>query len=334
MSEPLPVLTDPSPLDWSLEELAVELTVHCNLSCRMCSVWEGKKHGVNGELARKLLREARQLGAVSFVPCGAESFMRTDFVDLAEYADGLGYERQEVVTNGILLPRWIDRLAALPSLKLHVSLDGPRDLHDHLRGAGSYDKALIGIRAAVDAGIHVGLSGVLMRPTIDVAGHIIEVAADLGLPEVSFQPFQPEIDGYQRDHGEWIFPADARAEVEDAIAGLRTRAAELGVPIYTDAILDEVPAYLFEGVRPIPEGGCFLPSRFLLVDVRGDVYPCFFMREQTIGNVMQGDSLLDLWHGETQVALQMLAITRNCPGCLAACSDIATFEGDRAGERA
>ena len=59
MSEPLPVLTDPSPLDWSLEELAVELTVHCNLSCRMCSVWEGKKHGVNGELARKLLRRAR-----------------------------------------------------------------------------------------------------------------------------------------------------------------------------------------------------------------------------------------------------------------------------------
>lgn len=327
MSSPLATLADRSPLDWPLEELAIELTVHCNLSCRMCSVWEGKQHGVDGELTRELLREARELGAVSFVPCGAESFMRTDFVDLVEYADQLGYERQEIVTNGILLPRWIDRLAAVPSVKLHVSLDGPREVHDDLRGAGAYDKALTGIRAAAGAGIHVGLSGVLMRPTMDTASHLIELARDLGLPEVSFQPFQPEIDGYQRDHDEWTFPQGDRGKVEVQIAGLRSRARELGVPIYTDSILDEVPAYLFDGLRPIPAGGCFVPSRFLLVDVRGDVYPCFFMREQTIGNVIEGDSLLDLWHGETQVALQMLALTRNCPGCLAACSDIATFEG-------
>ena len=326
MSGSLPVLQDPSPLDWPLEELAVELTVHCNLSCRMCSVWEGAQHGVDGELARTLLREARELGAVSFVPCGAESFVRKDFIDLVEYAHRLGYERQEIVTNGILLPRWIDRLAEVPSAKLHVSLDGPREVHDDLRGAGAYDQALAGGGAAVDAGVHVGLSGVLMRPTMDTAGHVIELAAELGLPEVSFQPFQPEIDGYQRDHGEWVFPPDARGAVEDAIAGLRRRARELGVPIYTDAILDEVPPYLFEGIRPIPKGGCFLPSRFLLVDVRGDVYPCFFMREQSIGNVSSGDSLLDLWHSETQVALQLLALTSNCPGCLAACSDIATFE--------
>jgi MoaA/NifB/PqqE/SkfB family radical SAM enzyme len=334
VSEPLPVLAHTSPLEWPLEELAVELTVHCNLACRMCSVWEGKRHGVDGELARKLLREARELGAVSFVPCGAEPFMRTDFVDLVEYAHELGYERQEIVTNGILLPRWIDRLAAIPSAKLHVSLDGPRDVHDDLRGAGAYDKAITGIRAAAEAGIHVGLSGVLMRPTMHTAGHIIEVARDLGLPEVSFQPFQPEIDGYERAHDEWTFPPDARGRVEEQIAGLRRRAQELGVPIYTDSILDEVPPYLFEGIRPIPRGGCYVPSRFLLVDVRGDVYPCFFMREQTIGNVNQGDSLLDLWHGETQVALQMLALTSNCPGCLAACSDIATFEGVRAGDGA
>jgi radical SAM protein with 4Fe4S-binding SPASM domain len=318
---------DPSALGWPLEELAVELTVHCNLSCRMCSVWEGARHGVDTELARTLLTDARALGAVSFVPCGAESFLRTDFVDLCAYADSIGYQRQEVVTNGILLPRHVDRLAQLPSVKLHVSLDGPQEIHDDLRGAGAYEGAMTGVRAAVERGIHVGLSGVLMRPTIEQAGHIIDLAAELELPEVSFQPFQPEIDGYERDHSEWMFPGDARARVEERIGELREHARRRGVAIYTDSILDEVPAYLFDGVRPIPEGGCYLPSRFLLIDIRGDVYPCFFMREQSIGNVMLGDSLDKLWHGETQTALQMLALTSNCPGCLAACSDIATFEG-------
>ncbi|MCP4867159.1 MAG: radical SAM protein [Proteobacteria bacterium] len=324
---------DGSPLDWPLEELAIELTTYCNLKCRMCSVWEGKANGVSAERTRELLREGRQLGAVSFVPCGAESFMRKDFVDLVEYADSIGYERTEIVTNGILLPRYIERLQQVPSVRLHVSIDGPEAVHDDLRGEGSYARALEGIRLAVEHGVSVGLSGVLMRPTVETNEHIVDLAVDLGLVEVSFQPFQPEINGSERDHSEWMFDPTARPRVEERIAELRAYAASRGIHIYTDAILDEVPPYLFEGLRPIPEGGCYMPSRFLLIDVRGQVYPCFFMREQAIGNVMAGDSLLDLWHGETQTALQMVALTSQCPGCLAACSDIATFEGAPEGIR-
>lgn len=326
-------MPDGSPLDWPLEELAIELTTYCNLKCRMCSVWEGKSTGVSADRTRELLREGRRLGAVSFVPCGAESFMRKDFVDLVEYAHEIGYERQEIVTNGILLPKYIDRLQAVPSVRLHISIDGPEAVHDDLRGEGNYRKAVDGIRLAVERGVWVGLSGVLMRPTVETNEHIVDLAVELGLTEVSFQPFQPEINGSEREHEEWMFPASARPRVEERIAEIRAYARAHGVNIYTDSILDEVPPYLFEGLRPIPAGGCFMPSRFLLIDVRGDVFPCFFMREQSIGNVMAGDTLMDLWHGETQTALQMVAITSQCPGCLAACSDIATFSGAPEGIR-
>ena len=71
-------------LERPLEELAVELTVYCNLKCKMCSVWELREHGVEFELAAKLLRQARALGAKTFTPCGAESFMRKDFLDIGE----------------------------------------------------------------------------------------------------------------------------------------------------------------------------------------------------------------------------------------------------------
>jgi hypothetical protein len=50
------------------------------------------------------------------------------------------------------------------------------------------------------------------------------------------------------------------------------------------------------------------------------------MRDETMGNVFSGSSLAEAWHGELHSALQMLAITSRCPGCLAACSDIASFE--------
>jgi MoaA/NifB/PqqE/SkfB family radical SAM enzyme len=331
VTEPAPGKAARDALGLALDEIAIEVTVHCNLRCRMCAVWEGARHGPEGAMIRSLLTEARELGATSFVPCGAEPFMRPDFVDLLEHAQALGYRRVEVVTNGLLAPRHLDRLAPLSAVQLHVSLDGPREVHDALRGEGVYDRAVAAAREARARGVALGLSGVLMRPTLAHIDHVLELAVELGLGEVSFQPFQPEIHGFGRDASEFLFAPDQRAEVVERIDALRERAATLGVRIYTDPILDEVPAYCFEGRRPIPPGGCFLPSRFVLVDVSGDLYPCFFMRDTVMGNVGRGDRLSDVWHSEAHTALQMLALTSRCPGCLAACSDIATFGGGDGG---
>ena len=96
---PLPVH---KALTRSLDQLAVELTVYCNLQCKMCSVWELREHGVPLDLARQLLADARALGATTFTPCGAESFMRKDFLDIVEHAHALGYTTQEIVTNGTI----------------------------------------------------------------------------------------------------------------------------------------------------------------------------------------------------------------------------------------
>jgi len=319
-----------SPLSWPLHELAIELTVRCNLSCEMCSVWQGQRDGVDQALARDVLASGRRLGATSFVPTGAESFMRRDFLSLLEYAHELGYQRQEVVTNGTLLFKHLDRLAGVPTVRLHVSIDGPEPIHDRLRGKGVYERAVAGVRGAVERGISVGLSGVLMRPTLDTAEHIIDLAVSLGLQEVSFQPFQPEIAGSQRLHDEWTFSAEDRLFVADRLQAIREYARAAGVNIYSESIFGEIIPYLFDGVRPIPPGGCFMPSRFLLIDVNGEAFPCFFMRETAIGNVLKGDRLEDLWHNPVQLRLQVVALSSKCPGCLAACSDIASYEMDQA----
>lgn len=318
-----------SPLESPLDEIAIELTTHCNLKCAMCSVWEGKQDGPGTELVRELLADARRLGAEAFVPCGGECFARGDFVDILEHAHLLGYQRSEVVTNGLLLPRHLDRLQALPSVHLHVSIDGPPAVHDALRGPGVHDRAVAAVRDSLARGVSAGISAVIMKPTLDAMRYIVDLACELGVREVSFQPYQQEIDGMHRDPSRWAFAPGDRSRVVDAIAALREHARSRGIAIYTESVLDLVPAYLFDGVRPIPAGGCFLPSRFLLVDVAGDVYPCFFMRDQVIGNVVRGARLPDLWHSEMHASLQMMAITSRCPGCLAACSDIASFQ-DRA----
>ncbi|HJL14424.1 MAG TPA: radical SAM protein [Sandaracinaceae bacterium LLY-WYZ-13_1] len=328
MTRTLPTLSSHPALTRPLEELAVELTVYCNLKCEMCSVWELREHGVPFELACELLEQGRALGATTFTPCGAESFMRKDFLDVVEHAHALGYERQDIVTNGTMITdAHLDRLEACPSVALHISIDGPRAIHDRLRGEGNYDKAVATARACVDRGIEIGLSGVILKESLDHLKPLVSLAAELGVGEVSFQPFQTEISGPEKDIARFSLLRTPRKRIVASLEDLAEHAEELGVTIFTESLFGVIPDYLAYGKRPIPPGGCYLPSKFLLVDFRGDVYPCFFMRtdQDRMGNVLEGAKLTEIWHSVHHDQLQTLALNERCPGCLAACSDVETF---------
>lgn len=324
----LPILTSHPALDRSLDEIAIELTVYCNLKCEMCSVWELREHGIETALAREVLTKARKLGATKFTPCGAESFMRKDFLDLVEHAHGLGYERQDIVTNGTMITdAHLDRLEACPSVALHISIDGPRDVHDRLRGEGNYDKSVATARELVGRGIELGLSGVILKESLDHLKPLVTLAHELGVGEVSFQPFQTEISGPDKDLDRFSLLRSPRHRIVEKLEDLAEHAEKLNVDIFTESLFGVIPDYLAYGKRPIPPGGCYLPSKFLLIDFRGDVYPCFFMRTDAdrMGNVNEGADIEEIWHSVHHVQLQTLALTERCPGCLAACSDVETY---------
>ena len=255
--------------------------------------------------------------------------MRKDAVSLLKYAAELGFPRISVVTNGMLLGRHLKELAEIEALLLHISIDGPEPVHDRLRGAGSYQKAVEGARAAISANIPVTLKSVFMRPTMAQAQHLLDLAEELGVARISIQPFQPEIAGPNEDHSEWVFPSEEREIVWETLSQLLDEARLRGIEIYTEGLFPEFVPYLFDGHRPIPKGGCYLPSRFLLIDGRGETFPCFFMRGRSYGNVTRGVRLTDIWHGPVQQSIQAQAIRSDCPGCLAGCSDVASYSNPR-----
>ena len=62
--------------------------------------------------------------------------MRKDFLPISRVRTALGYRTQDIVTNGTMITdAHLDRLGGPPSL-LHISIDGPREVHDELRGEG------------------------------------------------------------------------------------------------------------------------------------------------------------------------------------------------------
>lgn len=317
-------------LGQALDEVSIELTQRCNLSCAMCAVWEGRRDGLPDAAAVSLLHESRSLGATTFTPSGAEPLMRKSTVELLEEASALGFAEIAMVTNGALVPKVAARLSRISGLRLNISIDGPRAVHDALRGDGSYDQALAGLKAAADHGIATGVSAVLMAPTLATLDHVLDLAERFQLSFASVQPFQPEIAGAGRDHGRFIFEPHARGAVSAALARFAERADRVGVAIHTRAAFSHFVPYLFDGQRPVPAGGCQMPGRFILVDVKGNTFPCFFLRRTSMGNVLGGMTLSQILRSEARLRLQLLGLSGRCGGCLAACSDIA---GYRAAER-
>lgn len=310
---------------YRLHEISIELTSKCNLTCEMCSVWKGGRDGLSRKHIFDLLAQARALGALVFTACGAEAFMRKDTPLILAEAARLGYQRISVITNGVLIRRHRKALAKIPGLELGVSIEGPESVHDALRGAGTYRAAIDGVRAVRDGGVSVHLCAVLMRPTLATADYVIDLAVELGLSSVSYQPFQPEMAWDKDDHSPWHFDPADKETVSKVLENLRDKARSVGIHIITETMFPVIPPYLFEGTRPIPSGGCALPSRFILVTERGETYPCFFMRGQSMGNVAEGVRLRDIWHGPVQRKMQARGLNGACPGCLAGCSDIESY---------
>jgi len=79
-------------------------------------------------------------------PTFLEPLLRKDLFDLADYVKSkdLVFNLQ---TNGVLLPKKYREIVDLGIDVVRVSLDGPRDIHDWIRGVrGTFDKVVTGLR--------------------------------------------------------------------------------------------------------------------------------------------------------------------------------------------
>jgi MoaA/NifB/PqqE/SkfB family radical SAM enzyme len=307
--------------------IAIELTTHCNLACKMCSVWKRREEELAHDKILSLMDEARALGATGFSTAGAEPFMREDTAEILAYAERIGFQEICVVSNGVLLNNG-QRLATLEKLRnlnLVISLDGPREVHDDLRGKGVYDGAVEALREIRERGITCSISSVIMRQTIDHLKEIVDLAVDLAIPVISMQPYNRETAGMDNNHAAFEFSLKEEKPLRKMLENLLRYAKSKNVKIYTANMLDRVPPYLTRRIRPIPPDGCFVPSKFLLVDISGETYPCFMMRirmkENSMGNVHE-NSLDKIWHNNIHRDLTLMGLNRKCPRCFAACSDV------------
>lgn len=145
-----------------LHEFWVVTNDHCNLRCRHCYTIERVKEGRRGlptETLEAILAEARSLGAEIFYFTGGEPTLRPDFARLVRFVTRDA--RLVLFTNGVDLDD--EAVAVLAERRdrvvVQISIEGPdEETNRPVRGRGTFERAMGGLRRLLAAGVRVGVS--------------------------------------------------------------------------------------------------------------------------------------------------------------------------------
>ncbi len=164
MAIPLPILDTAAPVVplAHLDELWFQVTgTLCNLTCRHCFISCSPHNHSFGFLdlaaIQRLLDESVPLGVKEYYFTGGEPFLHPRMTEILELT--LKYGPATVLTNGtVFKDEWLRRLAQAEaasrySLEFRVSIDGcTADSNDPVRGEGTFDRALKGVRQLLTHG--------------------------------------------------------------------------------------------------------------------------------------------------------------------------------------
>jgi pyruvate-formate lyase-activating enzyme/diadenosine tetraphosphatase ApaH/serine/threonine PP2A family protein phosphatase len=195
--------------------LWVYTNFHCNLACDYCVVASSptaRRRELAADRFIALVDEAVAEGFTELYITGGEPFVRADMTQLVEYA----CERLPtvVLTNAMLFTGRrrleLQRLARKPGLVLQSSLDGARAAtHDGWRGAGSWQRAIDGIRFAASLGLPLRVAMTQTPDNREEVEPLRELLAGLGVSGDAFAVRPLVKRGFAADAQEGILVSDS-----------------------------------------------------------------------------------------------------------------------------
>jgi Fe-coproporphyrin III synthase len=157
----------------------------CNLRCRHCYI-NPSQHGAESlaldTIAAWLNAFAGKESLSNVIFLGGEPTLHPELALAVKHARGLGYQSVTIDTNGYLFHDILHRVSPDEVDFFSFSLDGAtRGVNDSLRGEGSYQACLKGIRQAVSRGFHASLIYTVSSANLHELEKMPELLADLGI---------------------------------------------------------------------------------------------------------------------------------------------------------
>jgi len=164
-----------------------DITAHCPLKCKYCGIWRLRFKDLDTATVFRIINEMAEAGVKKISFSGGEPLLRDDICEIIKYTKDKGISC-EMNSTGFLFPEKADKLRSLDLLKL--SLDGPREINDTVRGRkGAYQWTIEAARYAKKSGVRFVFCSTLTGYNIDYVGYMLELAEDFK-SRVRFQPLK------------------------------------------------------------------------------------------------------------------------------------------------
>lgn len=298
----------------------------CNCRCLMCDIWRIRQvREITLQDLEPHLESIRALHVRWVVFSGGEPQMHTDLAALGRLlrSDGI---RVTLLTAGLLLkPQAASVVECVDDLI--VSLDGPRDVHNEVRGIpNALERLSEGVAALRQLRSGMAVRG---RCTVQKANHAslratVQAAKQLNLNSISFLAADLTSEAFNRPGGWGPQRQSAVAlgpeEIDRLDREVRALVAECGEDIASGFIVENAEklrrivrhfrAHL--GQVPAVAPRCNAPWVSSVVEADGTVRPCFF--HPSLGNIHQ-QSLLAILNGERALEFRRQLDVATNPVC-------------------
>jgi radical SAM protein with 4Fe4S-binding SPASM domain len=310
----------------------LHLTERCNLRCKHCyqtgrNVDEMSLVEVR-EVVKEIsdtLNEWRDAYGIDFSPSfnvtGGEPFLRGDLFEILSEIEDRGFDIY-LLTNGILIDkRKAKGLFNLGVKGVQISVEGPKEIHESIRGKGSYAASMKGAKNLLDEGLKVSLNVTLSSINAGSFMDIVDLALNMGVHKLGYSRLVPS--GRGAGMLQEMLSTDTVKDLYEKIFSLETGNLQIvtGDPVASQSVAEDA-----DDMGDIPSGGCAAGVSGLTILPDGTIVPCRRLYIP-IGNIRR-DSFREIW--STSGVLEALRNRNRYSGKCGACKRWANCRGCRA----
>ncbi len=267
----------------------LEITRRCNLRCIFCSVVDNSSPIIPFQIINKLLEKLSTMThrKLFLWITGGEPLL----VNYAWYirdllSKNINIELIGMNTNGTLINELQKAEILVANYDIiSVSIDGPRDLHNMIRGKKIYEATINGLKTLLKAKTKVGantqivVNTVLTKMSLDSIEEFFDFLIDLGVDGIKFTPmfYDKNTELYQK-YG--LEPSDAK-KLEHLYLYLKRR--NKLVPWFSKSLLCNCINY----IKNIPSepNFCGCGRYFIFISADGYIYPCYRIRSKKLASI-------------------------------------------------
>ena len=311
------------------KKVSLTITNTCNLRCKMCGQWSEEGYIQNNKTVlknemdldnwKKVIDELSDNKVKMVYIRGGEPFLFPGIIELLKYIKSKNIF-MAIDSNGTFLEKYAEDLHAIGNMHITISIDGPEETHDFVRGIkGTFQKIKNGIAKLdelddpVNPRISKSICFTASNNNYKTLGQLPDVARELGIKSINVMPYYyvPEETGlkYENELRELGCEAfswrgfhhdESEVDPDEFIEQHRIYKNKLdGIEDFPFMPLTEekYKTWFSDAETPVGPTHCENIEKLIDIQPNGDVNFCVDYPDYVFGNAKE-KSIKELWNSD------------------------------------